>query len=229
MLASPGPHWNAPMDFDAARRHMIDSQVRPNGVNDPRVIAAIDKTPREAFFPSGFKHLAYADTEVAYGDGRSLIKPRDFAKLLAALDPRPSDLALDIASGTGYAAAVLARLVDVVIGVEHDAELIEAAQEKWAELGVDRAVMIETEPAGGAPAEGPFDIVLIAQAVEIVPQALLDQLKDGGRLGAIVASGRLSKGLIYTRSGRAVSGRESFDASARVVLPGFERPKSFIF
>ncbi len=217
------------MDFDAARRHMIDSQVRPNGVNDPRVIAAIDKAPREAFLPSGLKHLAYADTEVVYGVGRSLIKPRDFAKLLAALDPRPTDLALDIASGTGYASAVLARLVDVVIGVEQDAELVATAQETWANLGVDRAVMIEGDPAVGAPTEGPFDLILIAQAVEIVPQALLDQLKDGGRLGAIVASGPLSKGIIFTRSGGAVAGREGFEASARLVLPGFERPRSFVF
>lgn len=217
------------MDFDLARRHMIDSQVRPHGVNDPRVIAAIDQAPREAFLPTGLKHLAYADREVIYAPNRSLIPPRDFAKLLAALDPRPNDLALDIASGSGYAAAVLGRLVDVVIGVEPDAELSESAQKTWADLGVDRAVMIEADPAIGAPTQGPFDIILIAHAVERAPQALLDQLKDGGRLGAIVAMGPLSKGVIYKRSGGAISDREWFDASARLVLPGFERPKSFVF
>lgn len=216
-------------DFTAARRHMLDSQVRPNDVTDLRIQKALETTPREHFLPPDLAEQAYVEREIAYAPGRSMITARDFAKLLAALSPKPSDLALDVASGSGYSTAVLARLVETAIAVENDEALALKAQEAWTELGVDNAVSLTAQTKDGAPKQGPFDLILIAGVIEVEPETLLKQLKPGGRLGAIRRSGPVAKGVIWTRSGDAFASAALFDSSARQTLPGFERPKLFVF
>lgn len=217
------------MDFATARRAMVDSQVRCNDVTDLAIQEALETVPKEKFLPAGLRNGAYVEREIAYAPGRALPTARDFAKILAALKPRKSDLALEPASGCGYASAVLARLCEMVVAVENDASLAQAAQTAWTDLGIDNAAVVEGDPAAGAPKQGPFDIIYIGMAIERAPDALLAQLKDGGRLGAVLREGGVSKGCIWMRSGDVTAKRVVFDASARIIAPGFERPKSFAF
>jgi len=164
---------------------MVESQVRTNDVTDLRLQAALETTPREAFLPAGLKEQAYVERELAYAPGRTLLRARDFAKLAAAADPRPGDLALVAASGAGYSAAILAQLVDMVVAVESDETLASAAQEQLAALGITNAAFLTGDPAKGAAGQGPYDLILVDGCIEKRPDALLAQLKEGGRLAAI--------------------------------------------
>jgi len=217
------------MDFEAARKHMVDSQVRTNDVTDLRIQRAFETVERERFLPVELKAQAYVDREVVYAPGRSLMTPRDFSKLLAALEIRPTDLILDVGCGTGYSSAVLAQLGEMVVAVESEADLAARAQENWAASGVVNAAVVASDLAAGAAKQGPFDVIVISGAIETEPAALLKQLKDGGRLGAVVRRGGVAKGTIWRRSGAAVASHEAFDATARIVLPGFTQPKAFVF
>lgn len=220
---------STPMDFAAARQHMVDSQVRPNDVTDPRILRAFETVARERFLPAELKPQAYIDREVTYSPGRSLITAREHAKLLSALDIDAGDLILDVASGAGYSAAILSQLGEMIVCVEKDEALAARAQDNWSAAGVVNAAVIFADPAAGAPKQGPFDVIVIAAAIESEPTTLLKQLKDGGRLGAIVRKGGVSKGVIWRRSGAATAAHDVFDASARTIAPGFTQPKAFVF
>lgn len=217
------------MDFEAARKHMVDSQVRPNDVTDLRIQRAFETVPRESFLPAELRALAYVDREVVYADGRSLPTPRDFSKLLAALHIRPGDLVLDAGCGAGYSTAVLAALCDMVVAVEKDETLAKFAEETLYGVGAVNAAVVQGDPAAGAPQQGPFDVIVIAQAIDVEPAALLSQLKDGARLGAFFRNGGVTKGSVWRRSGQAFARVDVFDASVRTVLEGFTRPKTFVF
>lgn len=217
------------MDFAAARKHMADSQVRPNDVTDPRILRAFETVERERFLPAEMKAQAYIDREVVYAPGRALISARDHAKLLSALDIRAGDLILDVACGVGYSAAILSQLGEMIVCTENDEALGAKAQENWGAAGVVNAAVISADPVAGAPKQGPFDVIVIAAAIENEPAALLKQLKDGGRLGAILRRGGVSKGVVWRRSGAATAAHEVFDAAARTIAPGFTQPKAFVF
>lgn len=217
------------MDFEAARKHMVDSQVRTNDVTDLRIQRAFETVAREHYLPVEFKAQAYVDREVAYAPGRSLMTPRDFSKLLAALEIQPTDLILDVGCGAGYSSAVLAQLGEMVVAVESEETLAARAQENWAATGVVNAAVVASGLSAGAAKQGPFDVIVVSGAIETEPTALLEQLKDGGRLGAVVRRGSVAKGTIWRQSGAAVASHEAFDAAARTVLPGFTRPKAFVF
>jgi protein-L-isoaspartate(D-aspartate) O-methyltransferase len=217
------------MDYANARRVMVDSQVRCNDVTDLAIQHALETTPREKFLPSGLKDQAYVERELPYAAGRALITARDFAKLLAGLKPRKSDLTLNVGCGCGYEAAVLAALTEMVVAVDADETLANSASEVWAGLGIDNVAALSGDPAAGSAKQGPFDLIFICMAVERVPETLLAQLKDGGRLGALVRRKGVSKGVLFQRAGDAWSERELFDGSAMRILPGFEAPKAFVF
>jgi protein-L-isoaspartate(D-aspartate) O-methyltransferase len=217
------------MDFAAARKHMVDSQIRPNDVTDPRIQRAFEAVERERYLPAELKSQAYVDKELAYAAGRSLIAARDHAKLLAALDIGADNLVLDIAGGSGYSAAILSHLCEMVLSVENEEGLAARAQDNWSAAGVVNAVVVQQDPASGAPRQGPFDAIVIAAAIETEPFTLLSQLKDGGRLGAIVRRNGVSKGVVWRRSGPATAAQEIFEASARAIVPGFAQPKAFVF
>lgn len=217
------------MDFTDARRRMVDSQVRTNDVTDRAIQRAFETVERERFLPSEFAAQAYVEREIVYAPGRSLMTARDFSKLLAAIAPRARDLALDVAPGLGYSTAVLAQIVEMVVAVEPDEELAARAQHALEGTGVINAAVVSGSAVDGAPKQGPFDVILIGAAIEIDPAALLKQLKDGGRLGAIVRRNGVSKGVVWTRSGEAFGASEAFDASAATIAPGFARPKAFAF
>ncbi len=217
------------MDFDKQRRIMVDSQIRVNDVTQPGLVSAFLTVPREIFLPKSMQTTAYAEYELETGEGRALWTPRDLGKLLRALDPAPSDIALVIGAGCGYSAAVLSQQVETVIALEDNDEAVDLMSDRFSSINLDTAVPVQGDLAEGLADQGPFDLILIGGMVETVPQTWLDQLAEGGRLGVVVSAGRsLGRARIYTRGGGTVSYREAFECCPPV-LPGFEAKHSFVF
>ena len=213
-------------DFAAARRHMVDGQVRTTDVTDLRVISALLEVPRERFMPPASASLAYLDLDVPVGASRHLLKPMVLAKLIQAAELVATDRVLDAGCATGYTAAVLARIVGQVVALEQDAGLVKAAREALSsQPNVD---VVNGALAEGWPQGAPYDVVMLEGATEAVPHALCQQLKDGGRLVCVLGSGPGSKAMLYRRSGGEVGGRPVFDASA-ALLPGFAKTPVFAF
>lgn len=215
-------------DMSAARRAMVNGQIRVEGVTDARVLDAIEAIPRERFAPPAQHAVVYADVETSAAPGRWLLRPRDFAKLLQALGVKPRDVVLDIAGGRGYAAAVLAQMAETVIALEDDTALVTAASESLSEVGANNAVAVQGVLAAGAPDHGPFDVIFVNGAVEEVPDAWLAQLADGGRLGVVIRQGVSGAAHVFQRSGDGFGERRLFD-SAAPLLEGFARPSAFAF
>ena len=208
-------------DFAAARRAMIESQLRPVGVTDAAVLEAMDSVPRELFVPEQSRPLAYADRSVALGGGRQLPSPAVLAQLLTQMAPRPGERALVIGAGTGYSAAVLTHIGCEVVAVESAPELAARARE----LGIR---IVEGPLEAGHRAGAPYDLILIDGAVERVPDALVAQLADGGRL----ATGLLENGVTRLAIGRRAGegfGMAAFADAAAAILPGFAKPRAFEF
>ena len=216
------------MDFARARNFMVESQVRTADVTDTRILAAMRALPRERFAPAHKRSLAYADLELEVAPGRVLLRPRDLAKLVQALEGQPHEKALEIAGGTGYGAAVLAACCGSVFSLDVDSNLSFAARAALESSGVTRVTAVSTALAGGWPDAAPYDVILLNGAAEVVPQAWLDQLAEGGRLGVIVRDGAAGAARIYTRTGASWAYRIAFDA-APPVAPGLARPPSFSF
>jgi protein-L-isoaspartate(D-aspartate) O-methyltransferase len=213
-------------DFSTRRMVMVDTQVRTSDVTKFPIIEAMLTIPREAFVPDGSIEAAYVGENLALGPGRVVLDPRTFAKMLDALDIQPRELVLDVGCGLGYSAAVLARLADAVVAVEEDETLAAQAQRALSEQGLDNAAVIAGPLAAGAPKHGPYDAMMIEGAVEEVPEALLAQLAEGGRIAAIFAEGRLGTVRTGLKRGGGVTWRFAFNAAAPV-LPGFARTRSF--
>ena len=209
-------------DFAAARQAMVDSQLRPQGVNDPSVIAAMSLVPREKFVPDDQRPLAYVDRAIPLGDGRSMPAAAVIGLLLTALAPLRGQTALVVGAATGYAAAVLAEMDIEAVALESSPDLAAAAKK----LGVN---VVEGPLETGYPSSAPYDFILINGAVEFIPDALVDQLKDGGRLGgAIIDDGGITR-LVVGRKAGGGFGFHSIADSATPALPGFERPRAFTF
>jgi protein-L-isoaspartate(D-aspartate) O-methyltransferase len=216
------------IDYAAARRAMLEGQVRVNDVTDRALQNALAVLPRELFAPKSKRSLAYSDVDLALSPERVLMRPRDFAKLVQALDLDKGDITLDVACGRGYSCAVLARLAAMVVGLESDPEMIEKAEEALNEVGVTNAAVVKGDLKAGVPDQGPYDVIFVNGAVEVVPDAWLAQLADGGRLGVVVRDVGVGRATVFTRAGGVVGSRVVFDC-ATPVLPGFERPKAFSF
>lgn len=215
-------------DYAAAREAMVDCQVRPADVTRYAIIESMLWAPRERFVPRAARAVAYAGAEIEVAPGRALLEPRILGKMLEAAAILPSDLVLEICPATGYSTAIVARMAEAVVAVEPDAGLAKQAQATLAELEAHNAVVTIGDPAAGDAAHAPFDVVFVNGAVEVLPDALRAQLRDGGRLVAVFAEGGVSQCRVLTRSGSAVSERYMFDAPAPV-LPGFERRSEFVF
>ncbi len=213
-------------DFVTARRNMVDGQVRTADVTDLRIISAMVDVPREAYLPHAQTGLAYLDLDVPLGRGRCLIKPMVLAKLIQAADLSPTDRVLDVGCVTGYAAAILARIAGQVVALEQDAALTQTARTM---LASQPNVTVQSGAlTAGWPQGGPYDAVLIEGAVEFVPETLLRQVNDGGRLVCVLGAGPAAKAMLYRRIGRDSGGRAIFDAAA-ALLPGFVKPLEFAF
>jgi protein-L-isoaspartate(D-aspartate) O-methyltransferase len=180
--------------------------------------------------PEALRSIAYVDEDIDLGGGRVLMAPMVLARLLQAADVRPADIALDIGCATGYSTAVLARLCDTVVGIEPDPEMAAAAGNVLADAGVDNAAVIEAPLAGGYAKQAPYDVIIFGGAIDAVPDAIVGQLADDGRLVAVIADGTgVGRATLMARSGpESLSGRPLFDAST-AMLPGVLRRPEFVF
>jgi protein-L-isoaspartate(D-aspartate) O-methyltransferase len=215
-------------DTAAARRMMVDGQVRTADVTNPELIAAMLAVPREAFVPPALVGQAYADNDVPVGAGRALLKPMVFAKLIQAAHVESGDRVLDVACGTGYSSAVLSRIAGAVVALEEDAGLARRAQEVLVAVGAATVEVVTGPLKAGWLAAAPYDLILLNGATEIVPDALGRQLKPNGRLACIFGHRPAAKGIIYRMVDGQLVGRSIFDAAA-TVLPGFAAAPAFVF
>jgi protein-L-isoaspartate(D-aspartate) O-methyltransferase len=190
MTPADCPPDAAPQDVFARARHaMVADQIAARGVKDPRVLDAMRAVPRHEFVPASVRDDAYGDSPQPIGHGQTISQPYIVALMTELARPSPSDRALEVGTGSGYQAAVLARLVARVFSVELVGPLAQSAAEVLGRLGVGNVVVRNGDGYLGWPEEAPFDIILVTAAPEEVPAALVAQLKPGGRL--IVPVGRV--------------------------------------
>ncbi|WP_299788758.1 protein-L-isoaspartate O-methyltransferase [uncultured Marivita sp.] len=213
-------------DFAARRIMMVDTQVRPSDVTKFPIIDAMLSVPRELYVPREQTEAAYISENITIAPGRVLLEPRTLAKLLDALNVSGDELVLDIGAGYGYSSAVVARMAEAVIAVEEDETIAAEAQAILSDQGADNVVIHVGPLTEGAAQHGPYDAILIEGAVEQVPQALIDQIKDGGRIGCVFMEGALGVVRIGHKIDGEMSWRFAFNASAPV-LPGFAKETAF--
>ena len=213
-------------EFAQRRITMVDTQVRPSDVTSFQVLDAMLSVPRELFVPSKQRDAAYAGTHVGLGHGRVVLAPRTMAKLLQVADVQPDELVLDVGAGLGYSSALAACMAEAVIALEEDADLAREAERALSEASADNVAVINGALVDGASKHGPYDVVLIEGAVQDIPDALIDQLKVGGRIVAIFLEGALGTARVGYKDGQGVSWRFAFNATAPV-LPGFEKRREF--
>jgi protein-L-isoaspartate(D-aspartate) O-methyltransferase len=217
-------------DFAAYRRNMIESQIRTNQVTDGAVLAAFAEIPREAFVPAQLAGVSYIDESVPLGSGRYLVEPMVSARLVQALDIQPTDKALVVGTCTGYMAAILARLAAKVVTLESDTALAAQASKNLRTLAADNVNVELGSLPNGHTLGAPYDVILCDGAIAQVPNALRDQLKEGGRFAAVItrADGAAGQGVIMLKSGGTLSKRVLFDA-VTPLLPGCGPQPAFVF
>jgi protein-L-isoaspartate(D-aspartate) O-methyltransferase len=222
------------IDFAAARRMMVDGQVRTSDVTDLRIIAAMLELPRERFVPAASADLAYLDLDVPVSGAtggepvRRLLKPMVLAKMIQAAGLKADDRVLDVGCATGYSSALLGRLARSVVALEEDPALARLADESLKTMGAGNVTVVAGPLAQGCQLKSPFDVIFLNGATEIVPQALCRQLGDGGRLVAVMGRAPMCRATVYRSVGGTVSGWPIFDAAAPL-LPGFAEPPAFVF
>lgn len=213
-------------DFQTRRVTMVDTQVRPSDVTKFPIIEAMLSVPREVYVPRDLREAAYAEDNVALRPGRVVLEARTLAKILDALDVQPDEMALDVGCGLGYSTAVIARMVEAVVAVEEDEAMANEAQQILSGQSVDNAAVVAGPLAAGAAKHGPYDVIMVQGGVEVVPEVLLAQLKEGGRIGVILMEGHLGSAKIGYKIDGRISWRFAFNATAPV-LPGFAAAKGF--
>lgn len=222
------------MDFAAARIKMVDNQIRTTDVTSHSVLNAFLSVPREDFVPAKLRPLAYIDEDMQIAEAangqpaRYIMEPSPLAKLLQLGAITKDDLVLEIGCGGGYTAAILSQIAGSVVAVECDESLAAKATATLADLGYDNVAVVTGALEQGYAAEAPYDLIFINGAVEEIPQGLLDQLREGGRLVAVVGYGNAARARVYIRHGASASFTEFFNAALKP-LPGFRRAAEFVF
>ncbi len=221
-------------DFRLQRLNMVESQVRPSGLTDRRIAAAMLDTRREIFVPESLQSIIYGDQDVSLravapeAASRALLAPRTAASMIQALDLSATDIVLIVGAGTGYEAAIVAVLSQSVVALEENPALAAAAAKALAETEASAVALVEGPLKVGYETEGPYDAILVLGAVDDIPPALLDQLKDGGRLVAVRREGQVGRLTRWQRLGGQFAYRDVCDLSAPL-LPGFARKPEFSF
>lgn len=216
------------IDFAARRNMMVDTQVRPSDVTKFPIIEAMLTVPREDFVPSAQREAAYMGENLDLGQGRVLLEPRTLAKMLDALAITNGELVLDVGGAMGYSTAVIAHLAEAVVAVEEDEAMAHEAQEALMEAGADNAVVHVGPLVEGAQQHGPYDVIILQGGIQELPDPLVDQLKEDGRVAALFMTGELGEVRIGRKRGSDISWRMAFNAAAPV-LPGFGREVAFEF
>lgn len=201
------------MDSVQARSNMVDNQLKTNRVSDPTVLAAMGDVPREVFLPKAFHGVAYADEDLVLPDGQFMLEPLVFARLLQAAAIDKDDVALVLGCDTGYAATVTSKLAATVIFVQRSEEMSARLQSILDQVEADNVVTsVRADPASGDPEQAPFDVIIMIGAVDAIPETLIDQLSDDGRLVAVEGRGRVGRGVVVSKFHGAAAKRELFDA-----------------
>lgn len=213
-------------EFAQRRTIMVDTQVRPNEVTSYPVLDAMLSIPREEYVPDSLRDLAYADKNLEIGQGRIMLEPRTLGRMIDTLNLQSSDLVLEIACGYGYASALIARIAEAVVAVDDSPEMVAEAQSRLAAQGVFNVAVTQAALTDGWPGQAPYDAMLINGAIEEFPQALADQLADGGRVIAVFKEGQLGVCRIGYKADGTIVWRYAFNASAPA-LAGFIRAHSF--
>lgn len=215
-------------NYSSARDHMVESQIRTSDVTDLNVLKAFRSIKREDFVPKSQQALAYGDAHVQLDEGRLMMRPRDFAKMIQAADIAPTDVVLDIACARGYSSAVLAQLGETVVGLEDNDEAVAKATEQLVAADVTNAAVVKGDLKSGASEHGPFNVIFVNGAVSEVPKTWFAQLANEGRLVCLVQNGPMGRVCVYTKAGDTVGERVIFDAAAPT-LPGFAAAPEFVF
>ena len=201
------------MDTVQARTNMVDNQLKTNRIDDPTVLAAMGAVPRELFLPKALHGVAYADEDLLLPDGQFVIEPLVFARLLQAAAIGRDDIVLVVGCDTGYAAAVASKLAATVIFVQPNEDMATRIQPILDQIEADNVVTsVSANAADGDPDQAPFDVIMLIGAVDAIPESLIDQLNDNGRLVAVEGCGRVGKGVVVTKVHGSAAKRELFDA-----------------
>jgi protein-L-isoaspartate(D-aspartate) O-methyltransferase len=227
------PQGNAPIsarDLHAkARFNMVEGQIRTNRVSDAKLLAVLSDLPRQVFVPAAFASIAYVDTSIRIAQGRYLLEPLVLSRLIQEAVVNPEDKVLIVGAGTGYSAAILAKLAASVVAVESDPDLAQSARTNLLALGDTNAQVVAAPLTDGCAEHAPYDIILIDGMIAELPSRISDQLADMGRLVTIQAKdGGYGAGMLYRKLGGIVSGRALFDATTPF-LPGFAPEPAFAF
>jgi protein-L-isoaspartate(D-aspartate) O-methyltransferase len=215
------------LDIASQRAAMVASQLRPNDVTDARIRDAMLTIPRERFVPQTAAPIAYSEDCIPLGNGRVLADPRAFSKLVQLAGVKPDDTVLDVGCAAGYSSAVLSLLAGRVVALEEDPNLAKQAEQNLHSLSPNAQVVCGPL-AAGCPERGPYDVIFLNGAIEVEPSVLLSQLKDSGRLTAIWRKGAAGQARLYVNHVGAIGERGDFNALLPV-LPGFEKPSTFVF
>lgn len=222
------------INFEQARLNMVNSQLRTNKVTHHGVLEAFETIAREEYVPESAKGVAYVDEDLPVGQGRYLMEPMVLARMLQTADPQPGDAVLVIGAATGYAASVTAKLASTVVAIEEDDSFVSAMNDAFARQGVENAVAVKAPLAEGYPKQAPYNVIIFCGSVAEVPEAIADQLAEGGRLIAPVRDPRINGAqalghvVLMEKLGGKVSSKTQFDANTPL-LPGFEPKAEFKF
>lgn len=215
-------------DFESARKNMLEGQVRTNDVSDRNLQKVMAEVPRERFVSKARRSQAYSDIHIEIEEGRYLMRPRAFAKLVQAARVTAQDVVLVVGCATGYAAAVLGKLAESVIALESDEGLAGQATTTLGELEIDNVAVVSGALAEGLADQGPYDVIFVDGALTERSAQLESQLAEGGRLVFICQTGPVGQAQVVTRGGDNFVSVELFDASV-AQLPGFDRESEFVF
>ncbi len=207
---------------------MVDSQIRPSDVTKFPIIQAMLDIPREAFVPVHKREIAYIGDHLPIGKDRFILDPRIMAKMLDSLNIRKNELVLDVGSGLGYSCAIIAAMAEVVVALEEVEQFVKEAEETLFQHSVDNVITVHGSLTEGYKKYGPFDVIICQGAVEILPDALHNQLKEGGRIGMIKVTDTGKRCMIGFKESGLINWVTAFDAEAPV-LKGFEKEIEFEF
>ncbi len=221
------------VDASEQRHNMVESQIRPSDISDRRIPRAMQSIEREKFLPEALQSLAYLDGSLTLpgrvgSAQRSEHAPRVLAKLMQAANINATDVILDVGAATGWSSALLATIGETVVALESDSELADRAIETQTRLSIDNVAVVTGPLTEGYPKAGPYDVIVLEGAIANPPDTLFEQLKDGGRLVAIVRGRGTGQACCWQRHGATLAKRICFDATA-ALLPGFEPVEEFSF